>query len=106
MAEEFAGFCIVEIMGHKRLAGHVRAVELAGSPFFRVDLKTPDGREMTQFYSPQSIYCLTPTSDEMVRQLVGMNQEEPVNRYELTSPGRDRAECLILDDDEYDGEED
>ena len=85
----FEGFCIVEIMGHKRLAGYVREVEIGGSPMLRVDVDVVGGREMTQYYNPAAIYCLTPTTEETVRRLIGMNQDEPVRPWELPAPQED-----------------
>lgn len=75
------GWAIVELIGHRRVAGYVTEEEVAGTAMLRVDLPMPThdlvsvvegierGREMeaTQFYPPGSLYCLTPTTEAIVR---------------------------------------
>lgn len=93
MSELPEGYAVVEIMGHKRMAGYIREVEIAGSPFLRVDVNTASSGDLvTQYYSPQSIYCITPATEETVKQLAHMNEPAPVNQWELPH--------LTSDDDE------
>jgi hypothetical protein len=87
--ETFEGWCILELMGHRRLGGYVRAVELAGAPFLRIDVPDPaaEGQAVaTQFYSPASVYCLTPTTEEVARALAASCRPAPVQRWELSAP--------------------
>jgi len=66
----YEGWAIVEIMGHRRLAGHVSEATIAGAPMLRIDVP---GKEegappkATQFYGGASIFCLTPTTEELAR---------------------------------------
>ena len=66
----FHEWVILEVMGHKRLAGLMKEEEIAGQPFLRIDVPG-DGDQWagTQFYSPSSVYCITPTTEEMARRL-------------------------------------
>lgn len=119
MADEtYEGWAILELMGHRRLAGYVREVELAGTGMIRLDI--PKGRtvnctcgssdpdsishedhrhdcalfqdedgppvdvQATQFYSPSALYCLTPTTEAIARQIAVA--PTPVHRFELPSP--------------------
>jgi hypothetical protein len=83
MTEQFQGFFIVELMGHKRMVGFVSEVEIAGSPFLRVDAPVGNEKKVTQFYSSGAVYCLTPTTEETVKRLSTLNHPEPVQQWEL-----------------------
>jgi hypothetical protein len=90
MSEErsiFEGWAILELMGHRRLGGFVQEQEIAGHGFLRIDVPGENGNaSASQFYSPGSVYCLTPTTEEMARAVARHNQPQPVNRWELPQP--------------------
>ncbi|MGE5801580.1 MAG: hypothetical protein ACM358_04945 [Gemmatimonadota bacterium] len=65
MATGFEGWAIVELMGHRKLAGHVSEVTIAGAAMLRLDV--PSEPPVTQFYGGAAIYCITPTSEELAR---------------------------------------
>jgi hypothetical protein len=75
----FEGWVILELMGHRRLAGWLTEQEVAGAAFLRLDV--PDVG--TQYYSPSAVYCITPTSEETARQVATLNRPAPVHRWEL-----------------------
>lgn len=81
MAEgAYAGWAIVELMGHRRIAGEVATVAQFGVEMLRVDIPTEP--PMTQFYGGSAIYCLTPCSEAVARGL---------------APKRQAAVCHLLD---------
>jgi hypothetical protein len=84
------GWAILELMGHRKLAGYLTEQEVAGKGFIRLDIfagDSPDeGEEIpvaTQLYSPGAVYCITPTTEEMARALAVRHKPTPVARYEL-----------------------
>jgi hypothetical protein len=80
--ETFEGWCIIELMGHRKLGGHVREQEIAGHGFIRLDV--PDGdKNITQLYSPKSVYCISPVSEELARAYAAKCKPEPITPYEL-----------------------
>lgn len=81
----FEGWAVIELMGHRRLAGYVTEVEIAGKGMLRLDIPVtgPEERLATQFYSPQSLYCITPTTEETARQVAHLGFPKPVQRWEL-----------------------
>ncbi len=79
----FDGWAIVELMGHRRLAGHLTEVQIAGTGFLRLDVYDASGAAITQFYPPAAIYCITPTTEELARKLGDKARPQPVTRYEL-----------------------
>ncbi len=109
----FEGWAIVELMGHRRLAGFVTEQQIAGAGFLRLDIvgrdtkvDEDDGPEValkggfeggvTQFYSPAAVYCVTPASQDVAVRLGRQSHPAPVSRYEL-EPARPEPEP------EYDG---
>lgn len=77
----FAHWAIVELMGHRRLAGYVEEVELFGGKMMRLDV--PSDPPATQFYGSSAIYCVTPTTEELARAFAQSRGPRPVERYEL-----------------------
>jgi hypothetical protein len=96
--DPFAGWAILELMGHRRLAGYVREVELAGAGVLRLDVPDPTLQGVpvdpldpqhwtaTQFYSPAALYCLTPTTEDVARKVAAGSDPAPVKRWELPAP--------------------
>lgn len=80
----FESFAFLELMGHRKLAGLVQEVEIAGGKFLRIDVPNHEGKLTTQFYSPSSVYCITPTTEAMVKAYAVKNSPAPVHRYELS----------------------
>lgn len=87
--ESAEGWAIVELMGHRRVAGYVRETTVAGAPMLRVDVPAPtkEGKDrQTQFYAPSSIYALTPTTEETARRVAALGAPKPVQEWELPTP--------------------
>ena len=85
---EFEGWAILELLGHRRLAGYVTVVELAGQPMLRLDVpgQVYGGEETgkaTQFVGAGSIYALTPTTEEIARAVALKDRPAPVHAWEL-----------------------
>jgi len=82
--EKFDAWAIVELMGHRKLAGKVSEKIIAGQPLLRIDVpKSGEQKAFTTFYGPGSIYSLTPTTEEIARRFAAARIEAPVSVYEL-----------------------
>lgn len=79
----FAGWVILELLGHRRLAGYLTEQQIAGTSFLRIDV--PSEPAMTQFIAPTSVYAITPTSEDIARKVAGGSDPAPVRRWELES---------------------
>jgi hypothetical protein len=114
-------WAIVEIMGHKVVAGYVTKDEQFGQPMLRVDVPPTDAYPaFTQHYGVQSIYCITYVSEQVARAAAQANRVNPVSVYvpELAALDRLKAENERLRralpapagdddiDDEYDPDDD
>jgi hypothetical protein len=99
----FDEWAILELMGHRRLGGRVREVQIGGAGFLRIDVPG-DGAEVyvTQFYPPSSVYAITPVSEEVARLVARNNRPQPIQRWELPAPKP--ADDDRDDDDDYDVE--
>lgn len=75
------GWAVVEMLGHRVIAGFVSEVEIAGAGFLRVDLWAEEGSpRTTQFVAPASVYAITPTTEAVVRERM---RPRPLYHYML-----------------------
>ncbi len=82
----FDEWCIVELLGHRRLAGRVREVQVAGSGFLRLDIPAVGhDAARTQYIAPGSVYALHPVAEATARAAAGRWRPEPVQRWELAA---------------------
>ena len=84
--DTFDGWALVELMGHRRLAGRVTEEVRFGAAMLRIDVPDPAGGSTTQFYGPTAIYCVTPITEETARRFAGRFQPEPIQAWELEPP--------------------
>lgn len=68
-ATAFESWAVLELMGHRRLAGVVSEAEIAGAGFIRIDVYANGDVEprSTAYYGPASVYAITPTAEETCR---------------------------------------
>lgn len=106
---EAIGWAILELMGHRRLAGYVSEQEIAGSSFLRLDIPAAGGDEpeATQYYSPAAVYCITPASEEFARAVARYSNPAPAARWELPAPEPpdegDGVDAAAAEDDAWGG---
>lgn len=77
----FAEWVILELMGHRRLAGYLTEVEIAGRGFLRLEI--PSVPPVTQLYNPTSVYAITPTTEDTARRVATLTRVAPVQPWEL-----------------------
>lgn len=95
----FKHWCIVELMGHVKIAGLVTEVELFGSKLGRCEIPNGDGF-VTQFFNGSSVYRITPVEEKIARHVAASNQPEPVNRWELPRLNAAPEGAIDADDDD------
>ncbi|MGD9886184.1 MAG: hypothetical protein AB7U95_39445 [Reyranella sp.] len=82
--ERYEGWTIVELMGHRRIGGLVSEQQIAGAGFLRVQVFGSNNEPIAeQLYSPQAVYCLTPTTEGIAKAVADRGFEGPVHRWEL-----------------------
>lgn len=82
-AATFGEWAILELMGRRRLAGYVSEAEVFGTTLVRIDVPDEVRGTVTQFYSPSSIYCLTPTTEDTAREVAKASRPAPIERWQL-----------------------
>jgi hypothetical protein len=86
---EFEGWAVVELMGHRRLAGYVREAAAFGTSLLRIDVPGDDPAVAfaTQYYGGGSIYAVTPCTEEIARSMSKYARETPAAiAYALPEP--------------------
>lgn len=107
----FNHWCVVELMGHRRIGAKVTEETIAGQGFLRLDI--PWDPPATQYVSPSSVYCLTPTTEAIATQIAKNCSARPVNEWEMprqlpsSNPTREQMDRALeeTDRDLADGEE-
>ena len=80
-SRRFDGWGVLELMGHVRLAGYVEAVDVQHITFIRVDIpETPNGKPATKYFSPRSVFSVSPCDESEARQVAAEEAESPWNR--------------------------
>lgn len=88
----FGQWCILEVMGHRKLGGYVTEQPLFGTAMLRIDIPNAESYT-TEYYGGSSIYALHPVSEEVARAFAARSRVRPVEVYELALP-EPRAEPI------------
>ena len=75
---------IVELMGHKVLAGHLTERTIAGAAFLHI--RVPDGNggwKTSKLFGAQAIYCITPTDEATATAMAAKSDAAPVNKWTM-----------------------
>lgn len=68
MSEQYSGWAVIELLGHRIIAGHISEEAIAGGSFVRVDVPDTTSRDgFTKLYGPGAIYAITPCSEHDAR---------------------------------------
>lgn len=86
---DYEGWGILELMGHRRLAGKLSTQKVAGASFLRIDIPAKAGTaveteyQATQFINPTSIYAMHPTTEAVARAVAARIEPEPVTTWDV-----------------------
>jgi len=103
--QKFESWGVVEMLGHRRIAGFITEQTIAGSALVRVDVPETEKPGYTKLVGVGSIYCLTPTSEAVARavasELERYNEPLPVHLPRLPATvGAPAADAEIEDDND------
>lgn len=111
-APAFNQWGIVEVMGHKKFAGHITEQVIAGSALVRVDVPSvvladriiP---EFSKLVGVGSIYMITPTSEEVAKQAATQIARYDSDPLPVYIPGERQIAATVADEDvDYDDDDD
>lgn len=91
-------WAVLELMGHRQAIGKISTEDLAGRPMIRIDRIDTEPEGQVQLYGPESVYCLTPVTEEQARQIASTRYRTHVVPAALTA-------AADLDDDEDNDDE-
>lgn len=84
--EKFDLWCIVELMGHQRIAGRCTEKSIAGVNMLQVDVpETKDQPAFTKFYGGTAIYAINPVDEQTCRATAHNLNAAPINAWNLKS---------------------
>lgn len=97
----FEGWVILELMGHRRLAGYLTEQTIGGASFLHIDVPGGLGIPVaTQFYTGAAVYCITPTTEDLARKVALNSQPAPVTKWDLQAPALPAARAIDRDGDD------
>ena len=85
-------WAVLELMGRRQAIGKLTEATIAGRRMIRVD-RIDTEPECAQYYGPESVYCLTPVTEDQARLLASQRYKTHVVPPALTA---------ALDDDDED----
>ncbi|SFW16393.1 hypothetical protein [Chitinophaga sancti] len=82
--EKFEQWCIVELMGHQKIAGKCSEQNIAGSNMLRVDVPTTEKQPgFTRFYSSSAVYAIHPVDEQTATLMAGRLQQAPITIWDM-----------------------
>ena len=108
-ARPFQGWVLLELLGHRKLAGFVREEVRFGAAMCRIDVPEREGTPgFTAYYGASSIYAMTPVGEAVARKLAESYRATPFEPWDLPRevrallqpPVEAEAESAIDDDDD------
>lgn len=93
---QFSEWCLLELMGHQRIAGLISEATIGGVNLLRVDVPEVKGiAGYTRYFSGSAVYSLNPVTEKLAKQMAEGLRVAPIQRYELP-----KLEQAVSDDDE------
>lgn len=90
-------WAIVEVMGHQVYAGEVSEETIAGNSFVRIDIPETKGQPaFTKMFGAGSIYCITPTKEDIARVMAERHCRRPVSEYDLPDEWRQKLSQPLI----------
>ena len=85
-ANGFDAWCVLDLFGHQRTAGHVTEATIGGCSFIRIEVPQSDGSFRTEFYGNGAIYSMRPIAEHLAR-AIAMRSEAPISAWDIQRLG-------------------
>lgn len=93
----FDQWCIVELFGHQKIAGHCTEQNIAGTNMLRVDVpETKSIPAFTKFYGSSAIYAINPVDEQTARLMVERLQARPIDAWDLSQVMKKYQEQTLI----------
>lgn len=78
-------WCIVELMGHAKIAGMCTEQNIAGTNMLRVDVpETDEQPAFTRFFGSAAIYSINPVDEQTARAMALKIEALPITSYDIS----------------------
>ncbi len=82
--EKFDSWAVVEIMGHTKAAGKATTKPFGGVVFLQLDIpETPTQPAFTKMINMQSVFSITPVTEEVAQLHANTYKIHPIQEYEV-----------------------
>ena len=78
----FDAWCVLDLFGHQRTAGHVTEATIGGCSFIRIDVPEKDGGYRTEYYGNGAVYSMRPVTEEIAK-AIALRAAAPVSAWDL-----------------------
>lgn len=97
--ENFDQWCVIDLFGHQRTAGHVTEATIGGCAFIRIDVPEGEGYR-TEYYGNGAIYSMRPVTEAIAR-AYAQRAAAPISAWDLQRLGLNPAPVAseVADDD-------
>lgn len=85
-SKSFDQWCVLDLFGHQRTAGHVTEATIGGCAFIRIDVPEQDGNYRTEYYGNGAVYSMRPVAEELAR-AIALRAAAPVSAWDLQRLG-------------------
>ena len=97
----FDEWAVIELFGHRKVAGKVTEFVIAGKGFLRVDIpedEREDGNKgQTIFYGPDAVYSIIPVGEDEARAASRVFEFKPVDRIVSVKSLPSRSSSYLFD---------
>lgn len=95
--EKFEQWCIVELMGHQKIAGRCTEQNIAGNNMLRVDVPATNKEPaFTRFYSSSAVYCIHPIDERTAEQMAEKFEQRPIAIWDLQAILKEKMSVPVL----------
>lgn len=81
---KFDAWCVIELFGHQKIAGHVTNENIGAHSFIRVDVPAVEGEQaFTRYFGAGAIYAVNPCTEEVARAAAQNLRATPIHYYDV-----------------------
>ena len=96
LTEKFDLWCLVELMGHSKIAGRCTEQNIAGANMLRVDVpETTQQPPFTRFFGSSAIYAINPIDEGTAKFMAEKIQVRPIETWNVSEMMKKHETLLV-----------
>jgi hypothetical protein len=97
-SQKFDLWCLVELFGHRKIAGRCTEQNIAGTNMLRVDVPETDSQPaFTRLFGSAAIYAINPIDEQTAKFMAGKLQVRPIESWNISEVMKKANERLALE---------